>query len=81
MPSPETARPPIRGQGPPIQFTLRSMLIFTAISAVLLGVCKSLHLGFGLAFFGMGFILFMALLAGLRSISRSDFVVVYETAT
>ncbi len=30
MPSPDNPRPRARGQGPPIQFTLRSMLIFMA---------------------------------------------------
>jgi hypothetical protein len=63
----------------PFQFGLRSMFAFTLAIALVLALCRILGIGFGIAFFAMGFFAFMAVLAGLLSTSSSNDRTVYRS--
>ncbi len=65
----------------PVQFSLRSLMLYIAVSALLLGLAKYLGMGFGFALFAIGFIAFMALVAGLMLASPKGLVVVHEAGS
>jgi hypothetical protein len=70
------ASPPKR-----LQFTLRFLLFFTAMSALFLGICQTLKLQFGLAIFAICFFAFMMLVLGLMMISRNHYAVVFQASS
>ncbi len=72
-------------QDPPklrrLQFSLRSLLLFVTVSALVFAFCAALGTGFGLAVFATGFFAMMALVVGLIGVSQKGLVVVHQAQT
>jgi hypothetical protein len=75
----KTSEPPAFETMKPLQFSLRSLLMLITISAVVLGICKTLDIGFVSTICLIGIVAFMSLIPRLMYMSRGKLIVVYQT--
>lgn len=64
--------------GRPIQFRLRSLLMFMALAAGLFGLTELLELGKPMAIFGIGFLSVAAVISAMMSAAQRAFVPIRE---
>jgi hypothetical protein len=61
------------------QFGIGSLLVFFAASALVLGLSRRAGIGYGVAWFAIGFFALAAVIANLMHASRGSIVAIYES--